>query len=58
MKYSYDEFELELGEYKIMFSVSDGLFECFRYGEPWRILVGDNLVYSLAYRILELEGKL
>lgn len=36
----------------------DGHLSALRYGEPWRDLVGDNLVYWMMVRIQELEAEL
>lgn len=33
-------------------------FYATRYGEPWRDLVGDNLVFAMFDKILELEAEI
>lgn len=56
---------LELGQGKYTYILhDDGRQEALRYGEPWRDLVGDNLVFhlgstieTLQARVKELEAK-
>lgn len=48
--------ELNEGKYTYVFHESGGQ-EALRYGEPWRSLTGDNLVYWMACRIVELEEQ-
>jgi hypothetical protein len=40
------------GKYTILIKQTGGL-ECLRYGEPWRDLTGDGMVYSLACALSE-----
>lgn len=51
--------ELDNGKYTIVYN-EDNQYpkKCLRYGEEWRDLVGDNLVFWLCNRIQELEEKL
>lgn len=50
------------GKYEILynFDPEEGeiVFSALRYGEPWRDLTGDNLIFYLAHRISELEYEL
>lgn len=34
----------------------DGVLWAFRYGEPWRNLVGDNLIMAMLWTIEELSS--
>ncbi len=43
------------GKYAIL-RKDNGSLEALRYGEPWRDLVGDNLVSALFDRVIELEA--
>lgn len=36
------------GKYTVVFDDSNGKLTALRYGEPWRDIQGDNLVYWLA----------
>lgn len=44
------------GKYTVVLE-ADGKLHALRYGEVWRDLVGDNLVYSLAYELDEERSK-
>jgi len=33
-------------------------FKALRYGEPWRDLCGDNLIFSLMYNLIEANEKI
>ncbi len=35
------------GEYEIVEDLHNGVFECYRKGEKWRDLTGDNMVLAL-----------
>lgn len=52
---SIDTIELDEGKYTVIQSVGEGhyRFEARRYGENWRDLAGDKLVYSMFCRILK-----
>lgn len=45
---------LENGKYTYSF-LHNGVQLCYRHGEPWRDLTGDNLVLAMAQKIKELE---
>lgn len=45
------KFELSLDGGKYTYRFNDGGQEALRYGEPWRDLTGDNLVYWLAVEV-------
>ncbi len=50
------EISLLDGKYTIL--INDlGALSALRYGEPWRNLVGDNLVRAMAVEIEELREK-
>lgn len=50
---------LDEGKYTIVYDETDSFPEkCLRYGEEWRNLAGDNLVFFLCERINELEEEL
>lgn len=53
--------ELDNGKYTILLeedSKKPYKFEALRHGEPWRNLVGDNLIYFLCQRIIEQENTI
>lgn len=50
--------KIELDEGKYTYVFDGGEQYALRYGEPWRDLTGDNLVYWMAARILDLEEQL
>lgn len=48
--------ELDNGKYTVVYDETNSHPEkCLRYGEEWRDLVGDNLIFWLCKRIEELE---
>ncbi len=47
--------ELDGGKYTVI-RENDGRMHALRYGEPWRDLVGDNLIYWLMVEIAVLNG--
>lgn len=50
--------ELDNGKYTIMYDENNQYpMKCLRYGEEWRDLVGDNLIFWLCAKIEELEEK-
>lgn len=50
--------ELDNGKYTIMYNENNQYpMKCLRYGEEWRDLVGDNLIFWLCAKIEELEEK-
>lgn len=51
--------ELDNGKYTIVYDETNSFPEkCLRYGEEWRDLVGDNLIFWLCQRIEELEEEI
>lgn len=51
--------ELDNGKYTVMYDENNQYpMKCLRYGEEWRDLVGDNLIFWLCAKIEELEGKI
>lgn len=48
---------LDDGKYRYTFD-NKGHAKAYRYGEPWRDVVGDGLVLAMAYHIAELETNL
>lgn len=49
--------ELGDGKYTYVHDPVTGRQEALRYGQEWRDLVGDNLVYLLAQEVLEAQAK-
>lgn len=49
---------LDNGKYEVIMSDDCSKFEAIRYGEPWRDLVGDGLVFNMFMRIKELEKEI
>lgn len=49
------QFKIDLQDGKYTYVFDNGNQYALRYGESWRDLVGDNLVYAMACRIQELE---
>ena len=50
--------ELDNGKYTVMYDENNQYpMKCLRYGEEWRDLVGDNLIFWLCAKIEELEDK-
>ena len=48
--------ELDNGKYTVMYDENNQYpMKCLRYGEEWRDLVGDNLIFWLCAKIEELE---
>ena len=51
--------ELDNGKYTVMYDENNQYpMKCLRYGEEWRDLVGDNLIFWLCAKIEELEEKI
>lgn len=48
---------VENGKYTVI-QDKRGRLHAFRYGEPWRDLCGDNLVYALAAEVERLREEL
>lgn len=48
-------FDLNNGKYTYIFE--DGNQSALRYGEPWRDLVGDNLILAMAQEIERLRER-
>lgn len=50
--------ELDNGKYTVIYDENNQYpMKCLRYGEEWRDLVGDNLIFWLCAKIEELEEK-
>jgi len=49
---------LDNGKYEVVLSENGSSFEAFRYGELWRDLVGDNLIYYMFLKIVEQEEEI
>lgn len=45
-------------KYTVGFDEATGKLSAERYGEPWRDLTGDNLVYWLAMELQEARDKI
>lgn len=55
---STDSFiELDDGKYTVVLH-EDYTFEALRYGEPWRDLTGDGMIFSMFLEIRLLRSKL
>ena len=51
--------ELDNGKYTVMYDENNQYpMKCLRYGEEWRDLVGDNLIFWLCAKIEELKEKI
>ena len=51
--------ELDNGKYTVIYDENNQYpMKCLRYGEEWRNLVGDNLIFWLCAKIEELEEKI
>lgn len=51
--------KLDDGKYTIVYNEHNQYpAKCLRYGEEWRDLTGDNLIFWLCAKIEELEEKL
>lgn len=51
--------KLDGGKYTIVYDKTNSYpVKCLRYGEEWRDLLGDNLIYWLCARIEELEEEI
>lgn len=48
--------ELEDGKYTVTYN--KGELKALRYGEPWREMIGDKLMYAMFCRIQELESDI
>jgi len=48
--------ELENGKYTVYLTTGDHKFEALRYGEPWRDLCGDNLIYFLMVNLIKAKA--
>lgn len=46
------------GEYTLVEDLSNGVFECYRKGEKWRNLTGDNMVLALIDKLHHAENLL
>jgi|GEM_PF-2171979 len=45
-------------KYTILINENGVPMEALRYGEPWQDIIGDNLIYHMLCRILELEDEI
>lgn len=45
------------GKYTVVIPANGGL-HALRYGEPWRDLTGDNLVFNLAWELNEARAEI
>jgi len=52
-----EKLELADGKYTVILHDNYSL-EALRHGEPWRDLTGDNLVYFMMQKILDLQKQL
>lgn len=50
-----EKIELGDGKYTLVLEDNDRKFYALRYGEEWRDLIGDNLIFEMFYKIKELE---
>lgn len=50
--------KISLADGKYMVQHENGVLTATRYGEPWRDMTGDNLIFYLVMRVLELEQKI
>lgn len=55
-KYEY-YVEVENGKYAV-YMEKNGTLKALRYGETWRDLCGDNLVYNLMVELIEAQDKI
>ena len=51
-----ESIDLENGKYTVI--NDNGKMSALRYGEPWRDLVGDNLIYFMMIEIVSLREKI
>lgn len=42
-------------KYTVIFNEKTGEFKALRYGEPWRDLVGDNLILNMFFELVNYE---
>ena len=50
---------LDDGKYTIEYDKNNQYpTKCFRHGEVWKSVLGDNLIFNLCERICELEERL
>lgn len=53
------EYYVEVGNGKYaVYMEKNGTLKALRYGEPWRDLCGDNLVYNLMVELIEAQDKI
>ena len=53
-----ESISLDGGKYSVYFQTKPHEFKALRYGAEWRDLTGDNLIYAMFCRIIELEDRL
>ena len=51
------QIKIDLADGKYTYLFDNGKQKALRYGEPWRDLTGDKLVFCLAARVEELEQE-
>jgi hypothetical protein len=51
------DLKLEDGKYRVAYDLKNGVAQAFRHGEPWRDLIGDNLVHALASDLSEAQKR-
>ncbi len=55
--YEYYLLEVAGGKYSV-YQPKSGSLRALRYGEPWRILTGDNLIFNLMAELIEAKEKI
>lgn len=50
-----EQVDFEDGKYTVIYD--EGHFKALRYGQPWRDLTGDNLVYSMLVKASQLKKE-
>lgn len=51
------DLKLEDGKYRVAYDLKNGVAQAFRNGEPWRDLIGDNLIHALASDLSEAQER-
>ena len=52
------QIDVGFGKYTVVFDDATGKLSALRYGEPWRDLVGDNLIYWLSIELKKAREKI
>lgn len=50
-----EQMDFEDGKYTVIYD--EGHFKALRYGQPWRDLTGDNLVYAMLVKAIQLKEE-